>query len=182
MAIFRNEIIESNAMSTIVTVPLSEYLDTIYRPDCEYIDGELRERNLGETDHSRCQVRLSSYLFSQEGKWGIVVFTEQRVQVKATRFRVPDICVVTGPLPATPILLEPPFLCIEILSREDRMYDMQEKIDDYLAFGVPHVWVINPRQMRAFHYTIDGMREAKDGILQTSNPDIVVPLLQLDNP
>jgi Uma2 family endonuclease len=59
---------------------------------------------------------------------------------------------------------------------------MQEKIDDYLAFGVPHIWVINPRKMRAFHYTVDGMREAKDGILQTSNPNIVVPLLQLGNP
>ena len=29
-------------------VPLSQYLTTSYRPDCEYLDGELLERNVGE--------------------------------------------------------------------------------------------------------------------------------------
>ena len=99
--------------------------------------------------------------------------------MKATRYRVPDITVVLGQLPSTPILQEPPFLCIEILSRGDRVDDMQDKVDDYLAFGVPHVWVVNPRKSRAFHYTSEGMREAKDGILSTANPDIVVPILEL---
>lgn len=166
-------------MSTVVTVPISEYLDTLYRPDREYIDGELLERNLGDVDHSRCQMLISRYLCGREKEWGIVVLPAQRVQVKATRFRVPDISVVVGPLPTTPVLREPPFLCIEILSRDDSMNDMQERIDDYLAFGVPHVWVVNPRKWRAFQYSGDGMREAKDGILRTANPAIVVPLLEL---
>ncbi len=166
-------------MSTIVTVPVSEYLDTVYHPDCEYIDGELRERNVGELDHSRQQILISNYLYSREKKWGIVVLVEQRVQVKSTRYRVPDIAVIAGPLPTTQILREPPFLCIEILSPGDRVDDMQDKIDDYLAFGVPYVWVVNPRKSRAFEYTADGVREAKDGILRTVNPEIVVPILEL---
>lgn len=168
-------------VSTAVTVPLSEYLAKVYRPDCEYIDGELRERNVGQTEHSRCQTLLSGFLLSRERKWGICVLVEQRVQVKATRFRVPDITVVLGPLPKDPILHEPPFLCIEILSPDDRMYDMQERIDDYLAFGVPHVWVVNPAQPRAFHYTRDGMRQARDGVLRTDNPEITVPILELES-
>jgi Uma2 family endonuclease len=61
------------------------------------------------------------------------------------------------------------------------MDDVQERIDDYLAFGVPHVWVVNPRKRRAFHYTADGIREAKDGILRSTNPDIAVPILELEN-
>jgi Uma2 family endonuclease len=166
-------------VSTIVTVPVSEYLDTVYHPDCEYIDGELRERNVGELDHSRQQILISNYLYSREKKWGIVVLVEQRVQVKSTRYRVPDIAVIAGPLPTTQILREPPFLCIEILSPGDRVDDMQDKIDDYLAFGVPYVWVVNPRKSRAFEYTADGVREAKDGILRTVNPEIVVPILEL---
>ncbi len=166
-------------MSTIVNVPISEYLDTVYRPDREYIDGEVLERNLGDVDHSRCQTLMTHYLCSREKEWGIVVLTEQRVQVKATRFRVPDIAVVLGALPSTPILHEPPFLCIEILSRGDSMDDTQERIDDYLAFRVPHVWIVNPRKLRGFHYSSDGMREAKDGILRTANPEIVVPVLEL---
>jgi Uma2 family endonuclease len=167
------------AVSTARTVPLSEYLAKVYRPDCEYIDGALLERNVGQTEHSRCQTLMSRYLSNREEKWGICVLVEQRVKVRATRFRVPDITVVLGPLPEDPILHEPPFLCIEILSPDDRMSDMQERIDDYLAFGVPRVWVVNPAQPRAFHYTRDGMREAWDGVLRTDQPEIAVPILEL---
>jgi Uma2 family endonuclease len=166
-------------MATATIIPLSEYLATSYRPDREYIDGELLERNLGESDHSRLQALLIFYLMSRESEWGIVIMPEQRVQVKPTRYRVPDITVVAGPLPSTPIVHEPPFLCIEILSRRDSMYEMQDRIDDYLSFGVPYIWVLNPRTRRAFVYTPDGMREAKDGMLRTQNPDIEVPLSAL---
>jgi Uma2 family endonuclease len=167
-------------MATATIVPLSEYLDSSYRPDREYIDGILLERNMGESDHSRLQALLIGYLLNRESQWGIVVMPEQRVQVKSTRYRVPDITVVAGPLPSTPILHEPPFLCIEILSRGDSVYEMQDRIDDYLTFGVRYVWILNPRTRRAFIYTADGMREAKDGILRTQNPDIEVPLAALE--
>jgi len=166
-------------VSTVSVVPLAEYLETSYRPDCEYLEGELLERNAGEWDHSRLQMLLSDFLFSREKQWGILVVTEQRVQVKARRFRVPDILVLTGP-PTGPIIKEPPFLCIEILSPSDRMGEMQDRIDDYLDFGVRYVWLIDPRKRRAFLYTSEGVQEVKDGILCTSNPDIRVSLAELD--
>ena len=34
-------------------VSVREYLSTSYRPDCDYIDGVVLERNVGEKDHSR---------------------------------------------------------------------------------------------------------------------------------
>lgn len=166
-------------MSAATVISLKEYLETSYRPDCEYLDGELLERNVGEFDHARLQMLLSHYLCSREKQWGILVIVEQRVQVKARRFRIPDITVLTGP-PSGPIITEPPFLCVEILSPRDRMQEMQERIDDYLAFGVPYVWLIHPRTRRAFVYTTDGVREAKDGVLCTEKPDIRVPLSELD--
>ena len=167
-------------MATAATfVPLSEYLETSYRPDCDYLDGELLERNVGEWDHSRLQMLLSRHLSNREKEWGILVVPEQRVQVKARRFRVPDILVLTTP-PSGPILTEPPFLCIEILSKSDRMEEMQERIDDYLEFGVRYVWLINPRKRRAFVYSGEGVREVKDGILYTANPDLHVSLAELD--
>ncbi len=166
-------------MSTVTLVPLSEYLETSYRPDCEYLEGELLERNVGEWDHSRLQMLLSRYLSNREKQWGILVVPEQRVQVKARRFRVPDILVLTGP-PSGPIIKEPPFLCIEILSPSDRMGEMQDRIDDYLDFGVRYVWLIDPRKRRAFLYTSEGVQEVKDGILHTANPDIRVSLAELD--
>src|SRR6185436_13011588 len=109
------------AMSTATAVSLSEYLTTSYRPDCDYLDGELLERNVGEWDHSRLQMLLSRYLSNREKQWGIVVVVEQRVQVKARRFRVPDITVVAGEPAAEPIITKPPFLCVEILSPSDRV-------------------------------------------------------------
>ncbi len=40
-------------MPAAIAIPLSEYLGTSYRPDCDYLEGELLERNVGELDHSR---------------------------------------------------------------------------------------------------------------------------------
>lgn len=161
------------------TISLRDYLETSYRPDCEFLDGELLERNVGEWDHSRLQMLLSRYLSNREQQWGILVVPEQRVQVKPARFRVPDITVLTGAAPTDGIVHDPPFLCVEILSRRDTMQEMQERIDDYLAFGVNYVWVIHPGTRRAFVYDKEGMREAKDGVLCTKNPDITVVLAEM---
>jgi Uma2 family endonuclease len=166
-------------MSTATAVSLNEYLNTSYRPDCDYLDGELLERNVGEWDHSRLQGMLVHYLISREKQWGIVVVPEQRVQVKARRFRVPDITVIAGGLPPGPVVTQPPFLCIEILSPSDRLTEMQERIDDYLSFGVSYVWVIDPQTRRAYVYTADAIREVRDGVLTANNPDIMVVLDEL---
>ncbi len=34
-------------------ISVEEYLHTVYRPDVEYVDGEIQERNVGEIEHSR---------------------------------------------------------------------------------------------------------------------------------
>ena len=87
-------------MSTSTLVPLAEYLNTSYRPDCDYLEGELLERNVGEWDHSRLQGLIVHFLMSREKQWGILAVPEQRVQVKAKRFRVPDINVLVGTRPS----------------------------------------------------------------------------------
>ncbi len=44
-------------MSTAVHLPLAEYINTDYEPDCEYVDGVLEERNVGKTKHGTTQAR-----------------------------------------------------------------------------------------------------------------------------
>ena len=39
-------------MATSSLIPVSEYLSTSYEPDCDYIEGELQERNFGERPNS----------------------------------------------------------------------------------------------------------------------------------
>jgi Uma2 family endonuclease len=117
-------------------VELSEYLDTIYHPDCDYIDGELRKRNVGKREHARIQWLLALWL----GTGG----TEQRIQVSRTRVRIADLSVMRpGILPD--ILLDPPLLVIEILSPDDTYSDLQERCQDYRAMGVETVWIIDPK-------------------------------------
>ena len=163
-------------MKAPVLVPVEEYLSTSYRPDCDYVDGEVLERNMGERDHSKLQREFIVYLHSRAKQWGIHVFPEQRVQVSARRFRIPDVCVVVGREPQEQIFRDPPFICIEILSREDRQMRVEDRIDDYLKFGVPYVWVINPVSRRAWTYSAGGIREVTDGVLRTENPAIEVSL------
>jgi Uma2 family endonuclease len=157
-------------MPSRTLVSVEEYLHTSYDPDCDYVDGEIVERNVGELDHSDLQAEIVAYFRSRWRKRGFHAYPELRVQVSRTRFRIPDICVAAGKKPTEQILTKPPLVCIEILSKDDRMGQMQERIDDYLKFGVSHVWVVDPRTHRAWVYTKDGGHEAKDGILRTENP------------
>jgi Uma2 family endonuclease len=166
-------------MKAPVLVPVEEYLSTSYRPDCDYVDGEVLERNTGERDHSELQREFIVYLGTRAKLWGIHVFPEQRVQVAATRFRIPDVCVIVGKEPQEQIFREPPFICIEILSRDDRRMRIEDRIADYLKFGVPYVWVINPVSRRVWTYSTEGIKEVTDGVLRTENPSIEVPLAEI---
>ncbi len=166
-------------MKTAALIPVEEYLRTAYSPDRDYVDGEVQERNLGERDHSTVQKRLIIFLGTREKIWKVFVYPEQRVQVSATRFRIPDVCVYAGSEPQEQIFRTPPFICIEILSPEDRWARVQERIDDYLKFGVPYVWVINPVDQRAWACSQDGNAEIRDGVLRAENPSLEVPLAEI---
>ena len=166
-------------MGAATLVSIEEYLSTSYSPDREYLDGRIVERNLGELTHGRIQRRLIVYFDRLSKELGIEVIPEQRVQVSPTRFRVPDVTVVKSSQTIGQIFTSPPHLCIEILSKDDTMVYMQEKIDDYLRFGVPYVWIINPRLRKGYVATKSGLVEAASGILETSDPEIRVPVEEL---
>src|SRR5579864_4953488 len=164
-------------MASRTLISVEEYLRTSYRPDCDYVDGEALERNVGETDHSWLQTMLSAYLVARRAQWGITVLVGQRVQVTATHFRVPDICVILGSKPLEQILTKPPFICIEILSPEDRWPRTQQRIDDYLAMGVPYVWVLDPATKTAYSATpTERTQQVTSGVLKTHRPLVEVPL------
>jgi Uma2 family endonuclease len=57
--------------------------------------------------------------------------------------------------------------------------DLEEKINDYLAFGVPYVWVINPDTRRAYIHAPNGSHEAKDGVLRAESAGIEIPLSEI---
>jgi Uma2 family endonuclease len=166
-------------MGAATLFSVEEYLSTSYSPDREYIDGRIVERNLGELTHSRIQRRSIVYFDLRSKQLGIEVVPEQRVQVSPTRFRVPDVTVVKASQFQGEIFSSPPHLCIEILSKDDTLDYMQEKIDDYLRFGVPYVWIINPRLRKGYVATDAGIVETRSGVLETTDPEIHVPLAEI---
>jgi Uma2 family endonuclease len=165
-------------MATRTLIPVEEYLSTVYRPDCDYVDGEVLERNLGEREHSYIQLALGAYFFTRRKTWEIEVYSELRVQVRPNRFRIPDVCVVLGGTKEK-ILTRPPFLCVEILSPEDRMSRVQDRIDDYFTMGVPNVWIVDPTRRAAFIATAAGDLHRVTGALRTTDPQFEVPLSEI---
>ena len=131
-------------MATSVLIPLDVYLNTSYRPDREYIDGELVERNLGKWEHSRIQAYLAWWFIHNEPVWKFQAATEWRTQVSRTRVRIPDLVLVPlGPQDA--VLANPPILIVEILSPNDTYSEVEERARDYQQMGVRTVWIVDPQ-------------------------------------
>lgn len=165
-------------MASSTAISVEEYLHTSYEPDCDYVDGELVARNVGEYKHSAIQLFLLRILLALEQTLHIRVRPELRMRVSSTRYRIPDIMVMLKSQPVERVPTRPPFLCIEIVSPEDRLTRIMEKVKDYLAFGVPHVWVVDPENRIAFSYTQEGGHHVSDR-LTTQNPEISIPLSEL---
>jgi Uma2 family endonuclease len=164
-------------MSTKVLMSVEEYLRTSFDgSDCEYLDGEVVERNMGELPHGDVQGILVRLLGQLRARLGIRVVPEIRIQISPRRFRVADVAVWKNDDIGTGIPTVPPFLAIEILSPEDRMVRMLPKIQEYLSIGVEWVWVIDPGEESALTYSQKNPQGAVCDLLRTENPTIEIPL------
>ena len=128
---------------------------------------------MGELDHAWMQGKLCAYFFNRSQETGLFPIPEWRFQVKPTRFRVPDVVVTRGK-PDEQILTKVPLLCIEILSPEDTVSRLNQRVKEYLDFGVPVVWVIDPADRRVWIYRTNGMQEAESSV-KLDGTEIEVP-------
>jgi Uma2 family endonuclease len=134
-------------MATATLISLEEYLRSSYDPDCDYVDGVLEERNVGELNHSDLQTALAVYLRIRARKWNVKVLTELRIRVSPTRVRVPDICVRSREHPAERVPSRPPLICIEVLSSpDDRWSRVEKRIEEFLeappvSINLPELFV-----------------------------------------
>ncbi len=163
-------------MPTHATVSEEEYLHTSYEPDCEYLDGELVERNVGTLSHSKLQWLLSMYFGRRCRIWGIHVYPDVRVRIRTGRYLIPDLAIVSGPEPTGDVLTVPPLIWIEILSPEDRPIRVNRKVREALEFGVPYVWVIDPETLESELHAQHGSATVADGVLRIPDTSIEVPL------
>jgi Uma2 family endonuclease len=160
-------------------VSVGEYLRTSYRPDCDYIDGRVEERNVGEFEHGRVQFMLVRLFGEREREWGVVTVPECRLQVGSARFRVPDLLILRREQKVSRIVREAPLVCIEILSPEDTWARMRLRLDDYLALGVEHVWCFDPEAREARRYTANGFEAVREPDLTVAGTPIRVNIAEV---
>ena len=170
---------QMSAIPNPIHIPISEYLATSYRPDCDYVDGEIEERNLGEKEHALLQRVLTILFGLKQKEWNVEVYPELRVQVSPTRFRVPDLTIIQAGLKWERILRLPALLFIEILSPEDSVTRIRQRVDDYFNFGTEHVWVVDPELRKAYVCSKTGMQEPEGGVLTIPGTEIRVVLSEL---
>jgi Uma2 family endonuclease len=160
-------------------ISVEEYLSTVYEHDCEFVDGALEERGLGEFEHAYLQGIIVGIFIANRQSWGAYPLPEQRVQTQRAHFRVPDVTILREGTPRERILTRPPLLVIEILSPEDSQRRAAAKSQEYLAFGIQHVWVIDPYSRVAFRGTADGLELIRSGELAIPESPIRIILADL---
>jgi Uma2 family endonuclease len=143
--------------------------------DYELVDGRLVERNMGVESSwvgSRLLTRLGR--FSKEHGLGWAFPSDTGYQCfphRPSLVRRPDVSFVKagrfprGVLPKGWAKI-PPDLAVEVVSPNDTVYGLEEKLGDYRSVEVPLVWVINPDSRTAMVYRRDGsirlLREEED--------------------
>jgi Uma2 family endonuclease len=159
---------------------VDEYLRTSFRPDCDYVDGEIQDRLWGERTHAHAVGQALVHLLTRYPCLRNRVLPSLRVRVNATRVRVPDICVLAEDAPHEQVPQTAPILCIEILSEEDRFTRIMDKANDFFQMGVPIYWIIDPALRAAWIATPGHLAEATDGILRAG--DIEMSLAEVLEP
>jgi Uma2 family endonuclease len=159
-------------MATSTTlISLEEYLQTSYKPDCDFVDDHLEERNVGQFDHNRIQALVLAWFMSQEKLWNMVAVPEQRTRVSGRRVRIPDVCLIRADTPREQVSETPPLLCVEVMSPEDRLSRTTKVLDDFAAMGVEHLWIIDPRDRVGYIYQAGGrLQQVEDRLVIPGTP------------
>ena len=75
-----------------------------------------------------------------------------RVQIAPTRYRVPDVTVLDRSRPTEQIITHPPLAVFEVLSPEDSLQRLKQRLEDYRSMGIPEIWIIDPQDSTFYRY------------------------------
>jgi len=145
-------------MSDSVRAVTADELEHFPDDDCRYelVEGRLRRMSPVGGQHGDVVVRLVSLLHGHVRSRRLgKVFTEVGFKLASSpdTVRAPDVAFVQrsrmpSPLPRG-FLSGSPDVAIEVISPDDRLSEVQAKVDDYLAHGVVLVLVLDPDEKTA---------------------------------
>ena len=160
-------------------ISIEEYLASSYEPDLEYVDGVLEEKNMGERDHGFLQMAIGAWFFNHRAEWQIDVIAEYRTRTSKSRVRLPDVAVVWQGQGGEWVRVTPPLLCIEILSPEDRPGRVMKRLNDFIAMGVEHIWILDPSDRSAATYSRFGMKPLEGDRLEIVGTPIYLEVAKI---
>ena len=144
-------------VATKTQITAEQYLRMTFEHDAEFVRGEIVERAMPDYIHGRLQALILSRFEASRPVHGLRACSEVRMQIEADVYRIPDVAVFNNasqkPVPDTP-----PLIVIEILSKDDRHTDLMQKLDEYRAWGVANIWVVDPIAKRFSVYTELGLQ------------------------
>jgi Uma2 family endonuclease len=149
-------------------VPVEEYLRNLNDTRCEYLDGVMIEKPMPTWMHAVLQAWMSALIMRQYPKY--LAGGEVHFRLRSNEFRLPDIAVQRREIIEKESYAEqPPAVCVEILSPEDRIGGIFVKCERYHDWGVPVCWVIDPIKRRAWTYERGGEPAQQTDVLVASD-------------
>jgi len=146
-------------MPTKAGLSEEEYLLTSFPDvDPEFGDGEILERSVPDLKHGRTQAKLSAFFVHHEKTHHLHAASETRLHLRPGRVIVPDVCAI-WPSKSEVRYSDRPLIAVEILSHDDRMSQVRDKLGEYLDWGVPHVWLVDPDARVLYEFLQDGLHE-----------------------
>ncbi len=155
-------------MATVTHIAVSEYLRTGDEPDADYVDGVIEERPAGEFNQGSWQAAIQLWFQLHREEWDVWVIAELRIQVSTTRFRVADVTIVDRSLPKEQILTRPPIAVFEVLSPEDRVPRIVDKLQDYERMGIQNIFVADPQDGSVWRFGRGELAPSESGPLVAS--------------
>ena len=144
-------------VATRTQITAEQYLRMTFEHDAEFVHGEIVERAMPDYIHGRTQGLLAVRLETISRSHGLLACAGLRMKVASDVYRVADVAVFSE-RPREPFPDTPPLIAIEILSKDDRHSDLMQKLEEYLAWGVANIWVVDPITKRFSAYTHLGLQ------------------------
>jgi Uma2 family endonuclease len=138
-------------MATKALITPEQYFATQFEREPELVRGELVERPLPTFPHGNIQLRMGSRLMALQQSYPVFTGVEVRVRMASDLYRIPDISMWEGTAPDS-LPASPPLLVVEISSPDDRLDAMLQKLEEYRAWGVHHIWLVEPELKRIHVY------------------------------
>jgi Uma2 family endonuclease len=156
----------------------------------ELVDGKLVEKMMSSVATETAGLVTGHLFVHTYSKRLGKIYPEQSFQcfsIPPDQVRRPDIAFVTAER-ATAVEPEGhisvvPDIAIEIVSPNDKIYELDEKIEEYRSAGVKLIWVVNPNSRKVTIYRPDHTvtELLQDDILKGESvlPDFAVPVREL---